>query len=95
MKFLVCPTGPAPAQLKYQDTEGCFQSNSGRFFDFMVEFTENEMVTIRDNCGRSVPIDIEDIGKIGEILTRIAEYTAGMEQAREELMEDLCYGAES
>lgn len=87
MKFLVCPTGPA--QLKYQDTDGCFQNEAGTYFDFMVDFTENEMVTITDNCGRSVPIDIEDIGAIGAILTRISEYTEESTQLREELMEEL------
>jgi len=87
MKFLVCPTGPA--QLKYQDTDGCFQNESGSFFDFRVEFTENEMLTITDNCGRSIPIDIEDIGAIGAILTRISEYTEEANQLREELMEEL------
>jgi len=92
MKFLVCPTGPA--QLKYQDTDGCFQNEAGIYFDFMVDFTENEMVTITDNCGRSVPIDIEDIGAIGAILSRIADYTADIKQLREELVEDFNTDAE-
>ena len=93
MKFLVCPTGPS--QLKYQDTDGCFQSNSGTFFDYQVEFIEDEMITITDNIGRSVPIDIFDVAGMARMLTRIAQYTEDKAACQEDLMAELCYGAES
>ena len=92
MKFLVCPSNTY--QLDYQDTEGCFQSASGTFFDYQVEFIEDEMITITDNVGRSVPVDINDVAGLAKMLTRIAEYTRDKGRYQEFLMNELCYGAE-
>ena len=93
MKFLVCPTGAS--QLKYQDTDGCFQSASGTFYDYQVEFIEDEMITITDNIGRSVPVDIYDVAGLARMLTRIAAYTDNKATCQEILLTQLCSGAES
>lgn len=93
MKFLVCPTNAS--QVKHQDTEGCFRSATGVFYDYQVDFIEDEMITITDNIGRSVPVDIYDVAGLAKMLIRIAVYTDNKAACQEVLMDQLCDGAES
>lgn len=91
MKFLICPS--CPAQLENGETEGLFKDGYGNFYNYTVEFLEDEMITITDSVGRYVPLDIEEVRGLANILNRIVRYQEGKVIADNFLIGELIEGA--
>lgn len=91
MKFLICPS--CPEQLENGETEGLFEDSYGTFYNYTVEFLEDEMITITDSVGRYVPLDIEEVTGLANILNRIVRYQRGKAVAEQFLIGELVDGA--
>lgn len=93
MKFLICPA--SQDMLDYGDTDGLFLNKAtGSLFNYTVEFLEDEMVTITDSVGRYVPLDIEEVRGMANMLARIATYQEDKACMAAMLLDNLTYGAE-
>ena len=93
MKFLICPA--SQDMLDYGDVEDLFRNPAtGTYFNYSVEFLEDEMVTITDSVGRYVPLDIEEVRDLAKMLTRIANYQEDKAHMAAMLLDNLTYGAE-
>lgn len=92
MKFLICPA--SQDMLDYGDIDDLFQSKAGTLFNYTVEFLEDEMITITDSVGRYVPLDIEEVRSMANMLTRIADYQEDKAHMAAMLLDNLTYGAE-
>ena len=92
MKFLICPA--SQDMLDYGDIGDLFQSKSGTLFNYTVEFLEDEMITITDSVGRYVPLDIEEVRGLADMLERIASYQEDKAHMSRLLVSQLTHGAE-
>jgi hypothetical protein len=93
MKFLICPA--SQDMLDYGDVEDLFRNPAtGTYFNYSVEFLEDEMVTITDSVGRYVPLDIEEVRDLAKMLTRIANFQEDKAYMENLLMSQLTHGAE-
>lgn len=72
MKFLIAQA--SQEQLDFGDTEDMFESTDGDLFNYQVEFFEDEMVRITDSIGRIMPLDINEVGDLIDVLLRIKQY---------------------
>lgn len=84
MKFL-----SSPATLDQFDTSGLFKSPDGRYFNYLVEYNENEDLRITDSVGRIMPIDYTEIKDFAVLLTAILEFQAAKEAFDEDNLADL------
>ena len=91
MKFLICPA--SQELLDFCDPEDFFFSPGKVAYNFEVEFIEDEYIRITDTVGRTMPIDLNDLGDFIRILTRIDNYTQDKQDMQDILMSQLCYGA--
>ena len=91
MKFLICPS--CPEQLENGETEGLFEDRQGNFFNYTVDLDEDEMITITDSVGRYVPLDIDEVRGLANILNRIVRYQEGKAIAENFLIGELIEGA--
>lgn len=92
MKFLVCPA--SEEQLEYSDASEYFCSKNGVAYNYTIDFSYGDMISIVDTCGRYMPIDIEEIDGIAKMLTKIATYVKNRQITEDILIGELCYGAE-
>ena len=91
MKFLICPS--CPEQLENGETEGLFEGRHGNFFNYTVDLDEDEMITITDSVGRYVPLDIDEVRGLANVLNRIVRYQEGKVTANNFLVGELIEGA--
>ena len=91
MKFLICPS--CPEQLENGETEGLFEDRYGNFFNYTVDLDEDEMITITDSVGRYVPLDIDEVRGLANVLNRIVRYQEGKVTANNFLVGELIEGA--
>jgi hypothetical protein len=90
MKFLICPI-PAD-EVEFVDLR--FTSPKGTHYSYEVDYEENEMITITDKLGRSVPMDISEVPALIKILTKIVTYQHEKENVEAILMSYLARGSE-
>ena len=91
MKFLICPS--CPEQLENGETDGLFEDRHGNFFNYTVDLDEDEMITITDSVGRYVPLDIDEVRGLANVLNRIVRYQEGKVTANNFLIGELIEGA--
>lgn len=90
MKFLICPI--PTDEVEFVDLR--FTSPKGTHYSYEVDYKENEMITITDTLGRSVPMDISEVPALIKILTKIATYQHEKENVETILMSYLTRGSE-
>lgn len=90
MKFLICPI-PSD-EVEFVDLR--FTSPKGTHYSYEVDYEENEMITITDTLGRSVPMDISEVPALLKILTKIVTYQHEKENVDRVLMSFLARGSE-
>lgn len=86
MQILVCPTSQA---LIDESPEGLFQSTNGKYFSYKVTYHDGEYVTITDSIGRIMPMDIDEIADIAEILARLVRFRANSASLEQFLLDEL------
>ena len=91
MKFLICPA--SQDMLDFCDENDFFYSPNKTAFNFEVDFIEDEYIRISDTVGRTMPIDLDNLGDFIKILMRIDNYTQDKKDMQDILMSQLCYGA--
>ena len=77
MKFLIAPA--SAEQINDSGTEGLFVGIDKCYYNYMIEYTENEDVVITDNVGRRMPICIFDVRGLQLTLDRIAHFQEAQE----------------
>ncbi len=70
MKFLICPA----SEDQLQDTTDMFLGTDGYAYNYQVEYFPGDMVSIEDTVGRIMPLDIEELSGLINILTRINKF---------------------
>jgi hypothetical protein len=90
MKFLICPI-PSD-EVEFVDLR--FTSPKGTHYSYEVAYEENEMITITDTVGRSVPMDISEVPALLKILTKIVTYQEEKNNVDALLMRFLASGSE-
>jgi len=90
MKFLICPI-PSD-EVEFVDLR--FTSPKGTHYSYEVDYEENEMITITDTLGRSVPMDISEVPALIKILAKIVTYQHEKENIDRVLMSFLARGSE-
>jgi len=90
MKFLICPI-PSD-EVEFVDLR--FTSPKGTHYSYEVAYEENEMITITDTLGRSVPMDISEVPALLKILTKIVTYQHKKENVDRVLLSFLARGSE-
>jgi hypothetical protein len=90
MKFLICPI-PSD-EVEFVDLR--FTSPKGTHYSYEVAYEENEMITITDTLGRSVPMDISEVPALLKILTKIVTYQHEKENVDRVLLSFLARGSE-
>jgi hypothetical protein len=90
MKFLICPI--PSAEVEFVDLR--FTSPKGTHYSYEVAYEENEMITITDTVGRSVPMDISEVPALLKILTKIVTYQEEKNNVDALLMRFLASGSE-
>lgn len=88
MKILVSPT---PQYIVDDSTEGLFQSESGQYFSYELTYFEPDFVQIKDSAGRTLPVDINEMADLGEMLLRIARFQETSEEVRDYLLNELIH----
>lgn len=90
MQFLISEAAP-----EFTETKGLFKSVEGKLFHLSVECDLNhlDMISISDSVQRYVPIDIEDVKSLAEVLCRIVRFHENATELREELnnIQDFMY----
>lgn len=92
MQFLICPV--SEEQLEYDDGASFYQSKNGVSYNYMIDFSIPDMITIKDICGRYMPVDIEEIDGMARMLTKIATYVKNKATVDAMLLGELYHGAE-
>jgi len=90
MKFLICPI-PSD-EVEFVDLR--FTSPKGTHYSYEVSYEENEMITITDTLGRSVPMDISEVPALLKILTKIVTYQHEKQNVDRVLLSFLARGSE-
>jgi hypothetical protein len=80
MKFLTSST----TDLDSQDLTGLFIGPNGNYFNYEVEYVENDFVRIKDSVGRIMPIDYTEVRDFAIMLTAIADH-----QEAQQLFEEI------
>jgi hypothetical protein len=91
MKFLICPA--SQDLIDFCDEGDFFYSPNKTAFNFEVEFVEDEYIRINDTVGRTMPIDVSDLGDFIKILMRIDNYVQDKQDMQSILMAQLTHGA--
>lgn len=89
MKFLICPA--SQDQIEDGDYD-LFKGQDGATYNYAVEFYEDDMVTLRDTVGRYVPMGIEELKPLINMLQRISNYQEHKERAQAVLISNLLEG---
>lgn len=92
MKFLLAPA--TQTVLQFSDPADFFESADGSLFNYQVTFLEDEMVTIEDTLGRYLPLDIEEVDDLIEVLLRISKFQKWKAVMQAALFEELTSGAD-
>lgn len=90
LKFLICPA--SQDQIEDGDYD-LFKGQDGATYNYSVEFYEDDMVTIRDSVGRYVPLEINELKPLINMLIRIDNYQLNKARAQSILINDLLQGA--
>jgi hypothetical protein len=91
MKFLFSPVTKEQASF---DMDGMFVSTDGSEHNYQLAYDQaNAMITLTDSCGRMVPMDVEDIPKLIDILIRVDNYVFKANTLSEILHNELVDGA--
>ena len=91
MKFLICPIKEEQSLEPLEDNyfKAC---SSDSYYQYEIELDE-DTVRISDSIGRSVPVDISEIGAMAAMLNRIDNYVKNKEKVNEYLLQTLLSGA--
>jgi len=92
MKFLISPV--APELFSELEFKSRFMSPKGTHYSYEVDFQEDEMITITDRVGRSVPLDITEVEDLAEVLTRIVKYQQLKQKTDKILLNYIASGSE-
>jgi hypothetical protein len=90
MKFLICPI--RSDEVEFVDLR--FTSPKGTHYSYEVDYEENEMITITDTLGRTIPMDISEVPALIKILTKIVTYQEEKNRHDDLLMRFLARGSE-
>lgn len=90
MKFLIAPA--TPSFIDTCGSEGLFTDVKGRKFLYEIDYEENEMIRISDSVGRMVPLDIDEVTALAEVLCRIVRYQDTKEAMQLILLNELVGG---
>lgn len=89
MKFLICD---AADLIDTCGEDSFFKGQDGRFYNYQVEFGE-DIVRISDSIGRMVPVGVEELDSLIQMLTRISSFVKNTESLNEYLFQKLIEGA--
>ena len=90
MKFLISPA--SECQLENGEIEGLFVGQDRELYNISIEF-DADGVRIMDSVDRMVPVDIEDLGSLIKVLTKIDQYVKNTESCNDYLYQKLIQGA--
>ena len=90
MKFLICPA--SQDQIEPGDYT-LFKGQDGCSYNYQVEFFEDDMVKITDSIGRYVPLQVDEIPSLINMLVRINNYQKDKLEVQVELVKELLSGA--
>lgn len=92
MKFL---TGPVPLEFvdAYSDND-YFKGTDGAYYYYKVIVDqEDEVVTIKDTVGRAIPVGMEDLASLANILNKIVRFNKQKAYFNEINLSELLQGA--
>ncbi len=81
---------PVPqADVDHFGEDGLFETESGNFFYNYVEYGTNpggtEEFTIHDGCGRYIPLTVESIAELVEVLERVQRMHSAIQHGEDTL----------